>query len=437
MSIIAQQLRKGYWVMDSLRGSPVARHLADLEQLFSSPQLMESVSSNRLQRLLVHATSTTEFYAPYHGCSELSAFPVIRKAQVREHNYDLLSSACQHNKLLVRKTSGSYGTPLKFLITQDKKDRQTAEIIFFNRWGGHEIGEKFAYVKVHNKKTFWTRLLQNEISMDPCYLTSTWLAEQRRLLHRHKPGFIIGYPSALLAIAEYCEASGDLPEAFRLSCIISISETLDMSKREYLSKVFGCPVLSRYATMEFGVLAHECMQERTHHLNTASYVFELLSLGSDEPARPGEIGRVVVTDLYSLAMPIIRYETGDLAVRSEQMCPCGQNSPILERLEGRDLDSIFTPFGERILPLRLGVGIRQAAGQLRQYQFVQTGASSYCLRICSPPDSDAEYALKRHFRQLLGGGASIEITYVNEIPALPSGKRPVIINEWLRQSSVN
>ena len=38
---------------------------------------------------------------------------------------------------------------------------------------------------------------------------------------------------------------------------------------------------------------------------------------------PGEIGRVVVTPLYSTAQPLIRYEQGDMATPGD--CSCGVN----------------------------------------------------------------------------------------------------------------
>lgn len=49
-------------------------------------------------------------------------------------------------------------------------------------------------------------------------------------------------------------------------------------------------------------------------VNTQSLRVELLAPDSSDYVKPGEIGRVVITDLYNRSMPLIRYDTGDFAV---------------------------------------------------------------------------------------------------------------------------
>lgn len=89
---------------------------------------------------------------------------------------------------------------------------------------------------------------------------------------------------------------------------------------------------------------------KKHHINVASYHIEILKEDSDEHVAPGEIGRVIVTDMYSHAMPLIRYDTGDLAYYSDQSCNCGLPTPILGSVEGRSLEMIIKPNGEKLAP---------------------------------------------------------------------------------------
>lgn len=37
-------------------------------------------------------------------------------------------------------------------------------------------------------------------------------------------------------------------------------------------------------------------------------------MNSDEPAEPGELGRLVVTDYYNKTFPMVRYDTGDTGI---------------------------------------------------------------------------------------------------------------------------
>ena len=81
-----------------------------------------------------------------------------------------------------------------------------------------------------------------------------------------------------------------------------------------LRKVFGCNVVSRYSNQENGILAQELVDSDYFVINNASYWIEFLKLIQMWGADIGELSRVVVTDLFNYATPVIRYDTGDLAV---------------------------------------------------------------------------------------------------------------------------
>jgi phenylacetate-CoA ligase len=55
---------------------------------------------------------------------------------------------------------------------------------------------------------------------------------------------------------------------------------------------------------------------------------------ADRPCAPGEVGRVVVSTLHNYAMPLFRYDLGDLAEVGPP-CECGRTLPVLNRIVGR------------------------------------------------------------------------------------------------------
>ena len=61
---------------------------------------------------------------------------------------------------------------------------------------------------------------------------------------------------------------------------------------------------------------------------------------NDEPCKPGEIGRIVVTNLHRKLMPTIRYEVGDLGRWVDIECECGRKTRVLELL-GRSDDVLI------------------------------------------------------------------------------------------------
>jgi phenylacetate-CoA ligase len=382
-----------------------------------------------VRALIDHACNTTGYYRQFLGAKELSEFPILQKRTIRERYEEFFSSVYEKSSLIPVKTSGSYGTPLTFYLTKEKKARQHAEVIYFSDWAGYKIGDKHAYVSVRvpRSKSKFTFFMQNEIPMNPTVIDEEWLEKQRQVLLHKGVKVFIGYPSVIGALAEYCRAKGDGSRSFCLKAIITTSESLNDRTRVTLRQVFGCSVLSRYCTVESGVLAHECDCASRHHLNIASYVIEMLALDSDKPASPGELGRVVVTDPFSRAMPLIRYDTGDLATLGGA-CSCDLPRPTLQRLEGRLAELVVGADGQRISPYALN----STMGDLEdivQFQFVQKNDKSYELRLCTLPSFHQEELLRYRLLDILGADAKLKLSYVEQIPPLPSGKRSSIISE--------
>jgi len=420
--------RAAFWGLDFVRGGQVQNHMQELEQAFTNPEQALALSQHRARELIEHACSTTAYYGQFQGARELSDFPILQKKTIREHYDDFLSSAFDRESLVRALTSGSYGTPFVFLLTRDKKARQSAEVLYFGRWAGYDVGQPHAYVRVTNSKGKLKLLLQNELLLDPTVLTEEQLEVYREALLRKELPVIFSYESTMRTLGEYCRARGDGPGTFSVEGIILMAEPLRESTRTVLHEVFGCPVFSRYATEEMGVLAHECACESVHHLNFASYVVELLSPDSDTPVAPGEVGRVVVTDLFSHAMPLIRYDIGDLAI-SGGACACGRPGPTLQNIEGRAVEEVRGTNGQRISPFAVNMAMKEWEGII-QYQFVQKDAKSYEMRLHTLPSFHQEEALSRSLLGLLGRDAEIRFSYLDQIPPLPSGKRPYIINEY-------
>ena len=424
----------GFWGLDFLKGSPIRSHIKDLEQAFANPTKGHELARERLEKFLEYACATTPFYKKFAGAKDLRDFPVIQKRTIKENYDDFLSSAYDRNDLVTTTTSGSYGTPFTFYLSKDKRVRQQAEIIFFNGWVGYRVGMRYAQVRVEPRGRLLL-FMQNGVFMNPTVIDEDWLEKQRQLLKNDGVEFIVGYPSAIMPIAEYCRSKGDKPGDFVLKGIITVSEVLSEADRESFERVFGCIVLDRYCSSELGVISHECAKFKRHHINFTSYKIELLEIGRDEPVEPGEIGRVVVTDLFSHAMPLVRYDTGDLSMWAKEGCSCGINVPTFERIEGRAIETVYDPSGKMVNSLAI---VRCARGldNIIQYRFIQKTRDSYICKLHVMPSFNEEDILRERFKKVLGPDAYINFEYVDSIPPLPSGKRPYVINEFKRSSEV-
>jgi phenylacetate-CoA ligase len=119
-------------------------------------------------------------------------------------------------------------------------------------------------------------------------------------------------------------------------------------RKEY-EKFFNCRLTNLYGTNETGFVGWECPAGSRMHVEEDFAFTEVLKTDSDEPVPEGELGRLVITSMKSWQMPIIRYDTGDLAAIREVRCICGHTTKIIERLEGRHsitfLGSDLSPIG--------------------------------------------------------------------------------------------
>src|SRR5699024_144614 len=140
----------------------------------------------------------------------------------------------------------------------------------------------------------------------------------------------------------------------------------------------------------------------------------------------GELGRIVVTDLYNKGMPFIRYDTGDLGVKSKRIID-GQNYEVFSQIEGRKLDQIFDTKREVISSYIVYKNMWQYP-EINQYQLIQKTENEYAIKINIHDKFEKENMLISQFKDYLGRDAKITVEYVDEIPLLDSGKRKKVIN---------
>ncbi|MBK9797738.1 MAG: phenylacetate--CoA ligase family protein [Holophagaceae bacterium] len=418
----------GFWARDLLQGSPIRKHCEDIEARLASG----TPSADLLQGLLDYAVESTAFYGDYRAFKSLQDFPVINKAILKAQYDAFRSTGFSGVRLHTLHTSGSTGTPFAILQDPDKRRRVLAEMICFGRRAGYRVGDRFVFTRVwneHNRKSRLAAFSENAVMFDISHLDEARMASLGELLHRDRNiRCLLGYPSTFGPLVRHLEDRGDGPEAFSLRSIISISEWLPPQTREALRARFGCPVVSRYSNQENGVLAQQCADGDEFHLNTASYVFEFLKLDEDLPANPGERARMVVTDLYNRAMPMIRYDTGDVVIRQSSPS-CGWRTETLSEVEGRRLDFIYDT-QDRLLSPVVVCNHFWPFTRLKQFQFVQEAKGRYRIILNGALGQYEDAIFVELVKGFLGADASVSVVHVDQIPQLASGKFMVVVSHY-------
>lgn len=228
----------------------------------------------------------------------------------------------------------------------------------------------------------------------------------------------LAYASTYEHLVNYLTACGDNPDMFNISLFVTGSEVLDMQYKKRIKETIGCDIVDRYSNQENGIIAQTPDMSDEFIVNTASYYVELLKLDSDQDADDGELGRIIVTDLYNFAMPIIRYDTGDLAIKCE-----ASNDGIkrFKTVQGRRVDTIYDTKGNRLTPISI-CNYMWGYTKLKQYQFIQEGAKKYTLKVNGGEGIYTRAEFERTLKDILGHDAEIDIQFVDTIPVLASGK---------------
>lgn len=425
--MLSARLRNwGFWASDLLKGSPIRKQCGDIDALLESG----AESPERLEAILQHAVQTTPFYADCRGYGSLQDFPIINKAVVRAQQDQFMSSAYRNTRLHVMHTSGSTGNPLTIYQDWDKRNRVLAEMICFGRRVGYHVGDRYVFTRVwneHNRKSWLRAFSENAIMFDISLMDERQMGTLRDLLIQDRRiGCLIGYPSTLEFLAKYLEQRGDKPESFHLRTVISISERMSEEIRASLRERLGCNVVARYSNQENGVFAQQCPGGDEFHLNTASFVFEFLKLDEDQPAQPDEEARLVVTDLFNRAMPLIRYDTGDVVLRQSTVT-CGWQSATLGDIRGRREDLIYDTQDRLVSPAAVSVHL-WGFTQLKQFQFIQEAKGTYRLVLNGAKGIYQDAAFIEKLRIFLGEDAVVSVVHMDHIPSLPSGKFALIIS---------
>ena len=435
MGLLNTFRNKTFWFIDYIKGGSIKSHYREIKFILENYNSAKAVNLREsfLSNLLNHAVSTTPFYKPYQNTVSLTDFPVINKSIVKSNFESFKSLSYIESKDNFKVTSsGSTGTPFKLYQDKNKHYRNFADTIYFAEKAGYKLGTQLIYMRVwtpRNKKSPFLAWMQNIKMQDIFNLNDEALANLIKTLTKNNKKGIISYASSLETICKYLDKIESDPLDCNLNSIISNAEHLNEYTKKAIQKYFNTPVVSRYSNNENGILSQQNINGGDEFvINWASYFIEILKFDEDVPVKDGEFGRVIVTDLFNYCMPLIRYDTGDIACIETN----SDNIPVFKSVEGRKLDLVYNTSGEIISSLIIG-SLMTKYSDLDQFQFIQVGKKDYVFKLTTKQKFDEESQLKNEFKEYLGKDSNITIEYIEEIPLLTSGKRRLVVNDYIKR----
>lgn len=412
---LAQALEE-YFRVKSLEGDNLNLHLLKMRQvclahhLNTTPALGELYSSNKVDD------------------RAWEDIPVMQKRFFQKER--TLSRDYEGVKCFSNSTSGSSGVPTRFVKDKLSHAMTWAHIIDSYREYGLEYGKtlqaRFFGMPLNSSNAVRREKVKDFLSARRRFSAHDMSSPTRQRIldcfSRKKFGYVYGYANTLALFSRYLLDEGvnisDVCPSVRN--VIYTSEVCTPEDRTVIEKAFGVPLYSEYGAAELGVLAFEDKFGR-HVANDRQFYFEVVD-NDDRLLPDGEVGRLLVTSLYNMAMPFIRYEVGDRAALSRD------NGVLhLEKLEGRVGDFIRLSNGDKIPGLTLYTSTKMIAAKYPQIkEFYVKQVKLGLLKFELVMSDDLTPNLKRDFRGItrayLPDSMEVEIQRVDQIQRTSAGK---------------
>lgn len=432
-------------LLDLLRGRNTLRRLKQLRKSqYWERDRLNAWQLQRLNALLDQARRNSPYYGktlagrefPLRSLAGLQDLPVLRKEDIRNNLETIRCGNIPARRLSLSRTGGSTGEPTWYYLDKRGMDWNRGTVYRSAEWAGVFLGETTMQMmgshydldefgKLKWKVIFF---LQRYFDCPVAKVNDDLFRKYYLMMLDRRPTSIWGYASGIYLFSRFIERQYPGADLGFVRGLITSSETLLPHQRKCIESVFGeGKVYDHYGSREM-YLASECETHEGYHIHAEAIFLEVV----DENGRwkpPGELGRILVTDLSNEAFPFIRYEIGDVGVISPagSPCRCGVTLPKLEKIEGRIADVVV--LRDRMLTAPNFTVMLSDVPGVAAYQIVQEGLGELTLNIVKGKDftEKTETYLKFAMGQLCGD-VPVTIQYKNEIEVPKSGKRRYVIS---------
>ena len=431
--------------LDFLRGRNTIKRLHFLRksQYWSKEQLQQW-QLERLNEVLAQAKNHSPYYRsvlkdvklPLTSLDQVRDLPVLTKDAIRKNSDDIKCTNIPSNRFVMARTGGSTGEPMRYYWDKRGMDWNRGTVYRSAEWADTRLGERTITMSGSSFDDAQSQKLINKLAgflqrykdLSVVYTNDEKLESYAQQVLKFKPTSIWGYATGIDGFAEYLEQHHPAKDWSFLKAVITSSEMLRDDQRQRINRVFGAnKVYDHYGAREVYIGA-QCSEHTGYHMHADVLIVEAVD-PKNQPCKPGETGRILVSDLFNHAFPFIRYEIGDLgAMAEEKECPCGVKLPMMQNLQGRVVDVIVVK--DRILAAPAFATLFTDKPGAKAFQIRQDDAEE--LRVLIEPDSnynqEFEDFIKRSISEMVEGRARITIEKTDHIEVPESGKRRFVVS---------
>ena len=414
-------------------------------QWLPSNEIMQA-QNERLQQFIGQIIKEVPYYkalfnklglssSDINSVDDLHKLPFLNKTTIRE-NYSALKSN-HAGAVSSFTTGGSSGTPLTFLLGDERVSHDVAEKWRATRWWDVDIGDKEIVAwgsPIELGAQDKVRILRDKLFRST--LIPAFDVDESKLLgfidriKSIQPQMLFGYPSVFSLIAKLALAQNIDLTQLGIKVIFVTSERLYPYQREIIEQAFGAPVANGYGSRDAGFIAHQC-PSGSMHISAEDLIVEIID-NDGNVVEDGEKGEVVITHMATSDFPFVRYRTGDIAALDTKTCTCGRGLPVLKDIEGRTTDFVVAANGTMMHGLALIYILRELDG-IEEFKIIQETKLLTRVQIVPSQNSELSSELREKitsgFKARLGDEVVIDLEVSQQIEAEKSGKFRYVISK--------
>lgn len=224
-------------------------------------------------------------------------------------------------------------------------------------------------------------------------------------------------PNYLAALCRRARSQGR--ELFQPELVVLTYSYPSRSHLRTIRRALRAPIMSSHGSTECGYVFVECEHGRLHQ-NTETCHVDLVPLIA---AHGGpRLAQLVVTPFGHPWLCLLRFDIGDLARVSDELCACGNRRGwVLDGLAGRAADATLTTAGRLVSVRELDEAVSSVLG-IGDYHLEQ-GLDAYALRfVPEEADRDVSAQAARALANLYGPQAAVTAVAVSALTPEASGK---------------
>lgn len=370
------------------------------------------------------------------GIRDINKLPFVTKDILQKYYPDgLISLRVDKDKLIEVSTSGTTGRSLSlFVELNDVVMGLFAYIRILREFDINWRKDKLTIIGDFAPHTVESGYINRGIfsKMENSFLFKNmqWLNTNDRpedlidLIDSFKPDFLGGYVGMIGHLALLKEKGRG--KNIKPRVVGTTGSVFDDSLRRYVKKIFNAEMFETYASTEAGPMAFQC-RNGGYHIQSDYVHLEFIENGkyvsSEEP------GHVIVTKLYGIGTPIIRYTAmNDIAAPLMKTCKCDMSGDLLKKVYGRDILSLYLPDGKALLPASITQIFSKILYELKtnkviDLQVIQHDFKNLEIKVVideklkneGPSFKEISNLITKGFQEKFGQGANISIKEVKKI----------------------